>query len=687
MRVEMISPKAVSMVWRACLQRWCLAGVLACGVAIYIMFGLAGVDARVVGKTANADDHGEDISLFGSYLAARQAGNDRDRRDAAKYLHDALKLDPGNSMLLELAMVYVISSGGFVRGLELAPRVAEVSPNNLGANVLLGLKALKSGNYPASRARFAANDAGPIARFTSGLLEMWVHQAAGNPEAARGNVENLDESSTFGSFRAYHSALLAEMQGRNDDADIAYAAAYESVPRLRVVDAYGRFLERHGAQERAIEIYKSYLEDVPDHPIISANMERVVSGQVTEPLVQNPLDGVAETLYVIGLALSQDGGRSLALIYLNLALYIRPDFDMVHFLIGNIHDKQNRHEEAIEAYSEISLSSPLSREAEIQAVLNLNSLDRVDEAKFRLDALIAQNPSDRLALISCGTIMRAHERFGEALDCYNRAIKLPKEPGRNDWKLYYFRGISYERTGLWDKAEVDFKAALELEPEQPFVLNYLGYSWIDLGVNLDIALDMVKRAVGLRPDDGYIADSLGWAYYRLGNFEEAVEELERAVVLKPDDPVINDHLGNAYWRVGRVIEARFQWNHALTMEPEEVNAKKIELKLVEGLAEVEPKKIVAETAPAVSEVRRAFDQKTVATSVVEKSEAIVEINPKKTDETRTYIVEDGDNLWNISKKFLGDGRRFEMLFEANRDRIGAGFLIHPGEELIIPNAQ
>src|SRR5213078_2154909 len=148
-----------------------------------------------------------------------------------------------------------------------------------------------------------------------------------------------------------------------------------------------------------------------------------------------------------------------------------------------------------------------------------------------------------------------------------------------------FRGICNERSKQWASAEGDFKRALELSPEQAHVLNYLGYSWIDQGVNLDEGMRMIRRAVEQRPDDGYIVDSLGWAYYRIHNYDEAVKQLERAVELKPEDPTINDHLGDAYWRVGRVLEARFQWSHARDLKPESEDLAKIESKLKSGLVE------------------------------------------------------------------------------------------------------
>ena len=427
--------------------------------------------------------------------------------------------------------------------------------------------------------------------------------------------------------------------------------------------------------------------------MIAAGVERVRSGQVTTPLVSNAFEGAAETLYVMGAALTQDGGGDLALIYLNLSLFARPDFDLAHYLIADIHERQNRHEEAIVAYSAIAPSSPLKREAEIQAALSLDSLDRADEAKERLDGLIALDPQDRTALISAGNLMRAGERFDEAIPYYDKAIAQIADPDQDDWRLFYFRGICFERTDQWDRAEKDFKKALELEPEQPLVLNYLGYSWIDIGTHLDEALDMVRRAVEQRPDDGYIVDSLGWAYYRLGDFERAVEELERAVELRPDDAVINDHLGDAYWRVGRLIEARFQWDHALAMEPEEAEIDKIEVKLARGLDAVEDdKKQVAETSPAgevmveVTPIVTPEPQAEPEPAQPEPAEEVAAVVSPEEQETKTHKVESGDTLWGLALRYLGAGALYELLFEANRDRVGDANTIYPGDELVIPDS-
>ena len=252
--------------------------------------------------------------------------------------------------------------------------------------------------------------------------------------------------------------------------------------------------------------------------------------------------------------------------------------------LADLYEAMKKPELAIKVYERVPANSPLKRNAEIQLATNLDTLERTDEAKKHLDKLIATKPDDLEAILALGNIMRERKQYAGCADAYGKAVALQPNPTRANWTTYYFRGICFERDKQWAKAEADMKKALELYPEQPHVLNYLGYSWIDQGVHLDDGMSMIKRSVEQRPDDGYIVDSLGWAYYRLGNYDEAVKNLERAVELKPVDPTINDHLGDVYWKVDRVLEAKFQWSHARDLKPDTDELKTIEDKLKNGLA-------------------------------------------------------------------------------------------------------
>jgi tetratricopeptide (TPR) repeat protein len=300
-------------------------------------------------------------------------------------------------------------------------------------------------------------------------------------------------------------------------------------------------------------------------------------------LVDSAQSGGAEALYQIGSSIGRRGGEDLALVYLQLALYLEPNHAMALLSLADLYESLKKPDLAIAVYDRIPASSPLHRNAEIQIASDLDALDRTDEAKKRLEQLIAEHPKDNEAIIALGNILRGRKDFSACADVYSKAIANIPTPEKSNWVLFYYRGICYERSHQWPAAEADLKKALVLFPDQPLVLNYLGYSWIDQGTNLDEGMSMIRRAVEQRPDDGYIVDSLGWANFRIHNYDEAVKDLERAIELKPEDPTINDHLGDAYWRVGRVLEARFQWSHAKDAKPDPEDLPKIEEKLRVGL--------------------------------------------------------------------------------------------------------
>jgi Flp pilus assembly protein TadD len=274
---------------------------------------------------------------------------------------------------------------------------------------------------------------------------------------------------------------------------------------------------------------------------------------------------------------------AVGVVLLQFSLYLTPDAMFPLVTLASAQETTKRYAAAIAAYDRIPKGTPLEVSVDIRKALNLNQLERVDEAKVLLDELALQHPRDIRPLEALGSIMRGQKRFEEAVDYYTRAVALIDRPEEKHWTYYYARGTSYERLKKLSLAEADLQKALQLSPNQALTLNYLGYTWIDHNRNLQQGLGLIKRAVSLKPDDGYIVDSLGWAYYRMGNFKEAVRHLERAVELRPEDATLNDHLGDALWRVKREREARFQWEQALSLKPEPEEADKIRRKLERGL--------------------------------------------------------------------------------------------------------
>jgi tetratricopeptide (TPR) repeat protein len=293
--------------------------------------------------------------------------------------------------------------------------------------------------------------------------------------------------------------------------------------------------------------------------------------------------GAAEVLYGLASAGGSQGDELAAIIYLRLALWLQPDHALAIISLGDAYERIKQDARAIDVFEAMPASSPLKATADLQIAFVLEKLDRKDEAIEHLTAIVKDQPKDPDALLALANLQRSRKLFAESAQTYTKALEASGERGKSDWTTYYYRGVSYERSKQWPLAEADFKKALEMVPENPVVLNYLGYSWVDQGLHLDDAFKMLKRAVELRPRDGYIVDSLGWAYYRLGQYDDAVAQLERAIDLKPSDPVINDHLGDAYWKVGRKLEAQFQWNHARDLNPEPEELPKILHKIDKGM--------------------------------------------------------------------------------------------------------
>jgi tetratricopeptide (TPR) repeat protein len=523
-------------------------------------------------------------SASGSYLAARHAGGQKDAAAAATYYRAALRGDPRNNELLGRTFLAVLANGEVDEAVKLAERVLQVDKTDRIARLVLGVRALKQKQYPVARRELAQSIRGPITDLAATLLSAWTMASPGEAKSAVDTIDKLAGADWYAIFKDLHAALILDLAGQKKEAAKRFERAYKLDPTaLRVVQSYGSFLSRQGNNAEALKVFATFEEALPRHPLIVEAVNELKAGKKLAPMVDTPQAGAAEVLYGLGSALGRRGGEDLGLVYLQLALYLVPSHPLALLSLGDLYEAMKKPELANKTYERVPLSSPLQRNAQIQLALNLDTLEKTDEAKASLEKLIAANPGDLEAIMALGNVLRGRKQFAECADVYTKGIDTITKTEKSNWVIYYFRGICLERAKQWGRAEADLKKSLDLFPDQPHVLNYLGYSWIDQGLNLDDGMRMIKRAVEQRADDGYIVDSLGWAYYRLGNMEEAVKHLERAVELKPEDPTINDHLGDAYWRVGRTLEARFQWSHARDLKPEPDDLVKIEEKLKAGL--------------------------------------------------------------------------------------------------------
>ena len=566
----------MSIVDHATLRLWARRSLL-----IVAILAAPAAYSEVVSQEA---EHADPGTLLGNYLSGRVARGDHDTIAAADFYSKALAEDPANEIILEQTFLLETASAHWDRAIELAKALAKIEPQHRIAQFLLGCEAFKQGKFGEADEHFAAARQGPIADLTSTLARAWVQEAAGKPDEAMTTLDSLSDADWAQFYQRYHRGLIADLAGKHDVARTAFAQAFKKNPgTLRVAEAYARHAVNNNNRKLALQTLKTHIAKSQGHPLSQALLREIEGGKMPALLVTTPSEGLAEVFYGIGDALAGEGGLDMGIIFLQFSLYLKPDFPIAHVALAEAYEGAKKYDLEMDAFDQIPESSPLWLNVQIQKAFALNALDRVDDAKGLIEKLIAKNPKDIRPLDALGNILRSHERYGEARDYYTRAIALLAKPGKENWTLYYSRGVCNERLHDWPSAEADLKRALELSPDESLVLNYLGYTWVDQGHNLKTGMDYIRKAVKLKPDDGYYVDSLGWAYFKLGNLPAAVEQLERAVELKPDDPVVNDHLGDAYWRIGRILEAKYQWQQALTLKPDSDQTTELEKKIKAGL--------------------------------------------------------------------------------------------------------
>ena len=541
---------------------------------------------------------------LGGYMAGRMARGLSDTHAAAVYYGTALAKDADNETLVGQAFDMEASEGNWPRAEVLANELVKLKADHRMARLFLGLAEFKRGNYPAADEHFKASAINPIGELTGLLARGWLRQAEGRTKEALELIDTTKQPEWAQAMVRFHRALMADVGSRKVEARATYEKLAASDQRsLRSTLANAQSVANGGDIKLAQKVLQTYFDKIrgDGHPSAVALQKQLAAGEKTPLLVTSASQGLSEALFGLGEALAGEGGVGPGAVFLQYALYLEPRFPFALASLANVYESTKNYARAIEVYEQIAPGTPLESAIDIRKAFDLNSLDRVEEAKTLLEQVAEREPNDLKPLEALGSIMRGQKRWDEAIGFYTRAITIIKKPDTRHWNYYYSRGTSYERVHKWPQAEADLQTALKLSPDEPTILNYLGYSWVDQNKNLKTGLQLIEKAVKLKPEDGYIVDSLGWAHFRMGNFKEAARWLERAVELRPDDPVLNDHYGDGLWRVGREREAVFQWNQSLSLKPEPEDVDKIQKKLKSGL----PAAAKAATAKRTKDAQRA----------------------------------------------------------------------------------
>lgn len=528
--------------------------------------------------------HAEEKVDSGAYLAARIAESENDFRSAATWYGKAILTDSGNPTLLDGAILAELGIGDFALATEAAKlRKAVGGEASQLAEVALLTDEAKREDYAAI---IAASDSGrDIGDLANALVVAWAKLGEGKMSEALEAFDAVTKKKGYEAFGYYHKALALASVGDFEGADaiLSGKAAGPIYVMRRGVFAHAQILSQLERNADAIALLDRSFGTAPD-PIVDAVRRRLQAGEpIPFDTVTTARDGIAEVFYTISTALNGEADPVYTLLHLRVAGYLRPDHSDALLLTADVLEELGQHQLAADTYAAFPPEDPSYVTAEIGRAGALKSQGKADAAIEALQTLARAHGDLQRVQFALADMLRVEDRFDEAEVAYSAAIDLGKAAGREDWVLYFYRGICHEQSKDWAPAEADFRKALALNPTQPQVLNYLGYGLVDRGENLDEALGMIEKAVAADPEQGYIIDSLAWAYFKLGRYAEALQPMERASLLEPVDPIVTDHLGDVYWMNDRKLEAQFQWRRALSFEPAEADQKRIQRKLEVGL--------------------------------------------------------------------------------------------------------
>ncbi|MGA3400135.1 MAG: tetratricopeptide repeat protein [Acetobacteraceae bacterium] len=541
-------------------------------LALSLLSACAAADPLASGSGAAQPGRYVPSGVFGDFLAGRFASSQSDPNTATDAFLKALAANPSDPDLLQQAFLASVMSGR-----SEAVQLAQQLPDNPVAQLLLADQDARSGNWAAAEQRFQALPQQGLTQLLRPLLVAWAQAGAGRTDDGLATLRPFVAGQRFRGIFALHAGMIADLGGNQAEATRFYGIAQAEMPQmnLRLAQILASWEARSGHPAAAQRTLAALAEGSPDMTIAAPALEATGASRP----VARATDGMAEAYLALGGALRAQDSHEYAMLMLRLALDLRPGLTAARLLAADLLSTDQHPDAALQMLASVPNDDALSAVIRMRRIGIMVQTSRTDDAMRELDRVAADYPDSPLPSIQRGDILRSKERYNEAITAYTSGIAKIGQPGGEDWPVFYDRGIAYEQAHQWHKAEADFRHALQLAPDQPYVLNYLGYSWADKGEHLTEAQQMIQKAAERRPNDGAITDSLGWVMLRQGNIGDAVQLLERAVELEPEDPTINGHLGDAYSAAGRMLEAQYQWRRALTLNPGPEDTAKLEAKL------------------------------------------------------------------------------------------------------------
>lgn len=534
--------------------------------------------ARAEAATAAAADN------YSQFLIARYASLINDPVEAAEKYALVARDQPGDLSIIDRAVFSALLADefGLARSISAKAGAGTLSSSDL-ARMTLAADALARKDYGSVPVQLVGDEPAVFNALIFTSLRAWALFGEGKPGEAQMALLDASSGDPYLDSLVLNLLALMEVASGDDESALDTFSRIDANGTLIAVaaDSYARLLSANGKSEKALGVLENFLTHAGPNPVVSNLAERIRAGETLSVQRLDARQGAALSVYVPAAALAAQSQTDLPGVYYAVALRLDPDLHAARSLWADALDTAGRSGESIQMLESIPVSSPYYTSARGQLAWALRRDEQNEKALDLVYRTLANNP-DRDLKIQMGDLLRSLDRDGEAAQVFTEIIEQDTRENRSDWRLYYARGALRETLGLWPLAEADLEKALALNPNSAEVLNYLGYSWVDRGTNLEAGLDMIRRALTLRPDSGAITDSLGWAHYKLGDIETAIGYLERAVELSPGVAEINDHLGDAYWAAGRTTEARYQWQRAITLVENQDEIEDLRRKLLTG---------------------------------------------------------------------------------------------------------
>jgi len=549
-----------------------------------------------------ASEPAQKSSAAGDYLSGRVAAGVNDIAGAAGKYAAAARLSPDDREALQKAFFFNLAAGRIEMALPFAEQLAAADKTDGLARFAMAAAKLKHGDLDAARTSLSGDFTESFSKSIAYLAGVWIEAEQKGPRAGLDALGAAPDD-VFKGFNPSFAGMLAEAAGDADAARAAHQLAIATFAGPAGREAYGAFLERAGDDSAARTYYETLEKDRgAARRAARVGLARLDAKKASKAYADlSATQGTAIALYNFsGNILEQSAGErarafeagfnvgqpqfTLPLVLAQLAIYLDPEFAPARQLAGSILGLYGNAAAAREVLGAIKASSPYFEQAQIEIAASLAADKKTDQAIALIRSALRADPASEEMRLTLAALYADHGKHDDAAAAATQAIaRLGAEPPQDAWRFYISRAASLMELQRWPEAEADLKAAVEIAPEEPTTLNYLGYSWAERGLNLEEAFKLIEKAVALAPNSGAIIDSLGWAHYQLGRYEEALPLLEKAAALEPADPTITDHLGDVYARLGRKTEAEFQWRRALELKPADAVRAAIEKKLTDGI--------------------------------------------------------------------------------------------------------